>query len=461
MKKNKLLFLALLLSLGVLVGCGGGSGTSTPATSEEVSEVVSETISSEEIFSEEVSEVVSSEETSSELEFIDYAANFKYDETSSRVTEIVTVKNFVDGDTVHFHSKNGKNGVLKARFLGVDTPESTGKVQNWGKTASNFTKDSLKNAAEIMIESDTDKWDLDSTGERHLVWVWFRPEAGADWKLLNLAITQEGLAQGKSASSTSYGEVMTLALNQAILFKLKYYSGETEPGFYTGDIMPVTLREIRENTQEYVGIIVQFEALITRVSAQTAYVEAYDGETDRIYGLPVYMGFNFMCDFIEPGNLVSWVGRVEFYETGGTYQLSDLTYMPTKPSYKKNVKLISEGNDITPNEITYEDIVNYGDSLQGANITMGDLRITNIYTTQNGGDNDGAMTLTCKDASNNTIKVRTSVLYHDDDTMVVESELNGKTITVKSGTIEYYKSENATKGDYQIHVFVYNDLIIS
>ena len=141
MKKNKLLFLSLLLlSLGVLVGCGGGSGTSTPATSEEVSE----SISSEEIVSEEVSEVVSSEETSSELEFIDYAANFKYDETSSRVTEIVTVKNFVDGDTVHFHSKNGNNGVLKARFLGVDTPESTGKVQNWGKTASNFTKDSLK-----------------------------------------------------------------------------------------------------------------------------------------------------------------------------------------------------------------------------------------------------------------------------------------------------------------------------
>ena len=168
MKKNRL-FLAALLSLTALVSCGGGNNTSvTPSENTSISE---------------------------ELQFIDYASQFKYDENSTRVKEIVTVKNFVDGDTVHFNSANGKNGVLKARFLGVDTPESTGKVQNWGKTASNFTKNSLKDAAEIMIESDSDKWEVDSTGERHLVWVWYRPTAGADWKLLNLAITQEGETQ--------------------------------------------------------------------------------------------------------------------------------------------------------------------------------------------------------------------------------------------------------------------------
>ena len=424
MKKNRL-FLAALLSLTALVSCGGNNPSVTPSENTSISE---------------------------ELQFIDYASQFKYDENSTRVKEIVTVKNFVDGDTVHFNSVNGKNGVLKARFLGVDTPESTGKVQNWGKTASNFTKNSLKDAAEIMIESDSDKWEVDSTGERHLVWVWYRPTAGADWKLLNLAITQEGLAQGKSASSTSYGEVMTLALNQAILFKLCYYSGETEPGFYTGDAIPVTLREIRENITEYVSKTVQFEALVTRVSGQTAYVEAYDGETDRMYGIPVYMGFNFTCEFVKAGNLISWIGNVEYYETGGTYQISNLTYMATKPNYKKNIQLISEGNEIVPNPVTYEEITTYGESLQGVNVTIGDLKITKIYTTNNGGDNDGAMTLTCTDASGNTVKVRTAVLYKDDKSLVTETDLANKTITVKSGTIEYYE------GNYQIKVFVYSDL---
>lgn len=434
MNNKKRLLLSLLLSLTALVSCGETIG--------DVSSNVIDQNSSETSISD------------AEPEFIDYAANFKYDTTSNRVSEIVTVKNYVDGDTVHFNSKNGKNGVLKARFLGIDTPESTGKVQNWGKTASNFTKNALLNSAEIMIESDTNKWDLDSTGERHLVWVWYRPSVGADWKLLNLEITQEGLAQGKNASSTSYGEVMTAALNQAIMFKKCYYSGEIEPGFYTGEAIPVTLREIRENITDYVSKTVQFEALVTRISGQTAYVEHYDGETDRMYGIPVYMGFNFTCEFVKPGNLISWIGNIEYYETGGTYQLSNLTYIATKPDYKKNVKLVSTDNEINPTPITYEDINNYGESLQGVNVSMSNLKVNKIYTTNNGGDNDGAMTLTCTDSSNNTVKVRTAVLYDDNKNMIVENDLLNKTISIKSGTVEYYE------GNYQIKVFVYSDIIL-
>ena len=94
----------------------------------------------------------SSEETE---EFIDYTDQLKLDMTTSRVREEVTVYNHVDGDTTHFNCSWAKDGVLKARYLAIDTPESTVKVEEWGKTAAIFTRSKLENAESIIIESDT------------------------------------------------------------------------------------------------------------------------------------------------------------------------------------------------------------------------------------------------------------------------------------------------------------------
>ena len=48
----------------------------------------------------------------------------------------------IDGDTAHFTPvvTTTSSVTVKARFYGVDTPESTGRVQEYGKQASNFTK---------------------------------------------------------------------------------------------------------------------------------------------------------------------------------------------------------------------------------------------------------------------------------------------------------------------------------
>ena len=76
-------------------------------------------------------------------EFIDYAAqvtlNLESDET---IKQEVTVKNYIDGDTTHFNVPKSiePSGVLKARYIACNTPESTGKIEEWGKKASNFTK---------------------------------------------------------------------------------------------------------------------------------------------------------------------------------------------------------------------------------------------------------------------------------------------------------------------------------
>ena len=115
-------------------------------------------------------------ETESGLaEWVDYAAQAKLNMSSETVKQVVTVKQHVDGDTTHFNVPTSvmPNGVLKARYLGINTPESTGQIEEWGKKASNYTKEALASATSIIVESDTSTWNADSTGGRYLVWVWY------------------------------------------------------------------------------------------------------------------------------------------------------------------------------------------------------------------------------------------------------------------------------------------------
>ena len=65
------------------------------------------------------------------LEPEDYAASVQPAGSGTAVSQTVTVHTFIDGDTVHFNVPESVNetGVLKARFLAVNTPESTGRVE--------------------------------------------------------------------------------------------------------------------------------------------------------------------------------------------------------------------------------------------------------------------------------------------------------------------------------------------
>lgn len=93
----------------------------------------------------------------------------------------VSVTKCVDGDTAHF-SKVGNT-----RLLYVDTPESTNKIQPYGKTASNYTCSKLKNAKKIQLQYDGTK--KDKYG-RTLAWVW------VDGRLLQKDLIQKGYVKG-------------------------------------------------------------------------------------------------------------------------------------------------------------------------------------------------------------------------------------------------------------------------
>ena len=150
-------------------------------------------------------------------EVVDYASSVKLDLSSPYKKQEVTVKLHIDGDTVHFNVPHSVNptGVLKARFLAVNTPESTGKIEEWGKAASKFTRSKLESAVSIILESDDGRWNIDSTGERHLVWVWYKTAEDAEYRNLNIEILQEGYAISSNASQNRYGTYCTDAIAQA------------------------------------------------------------------------------------------------------------------------------------------------------------------------------------------------------------------------------------------------------
>lgn len=86
--------------------------------------------------------------------------------------ETVTLNKCVDGDTAWFNLNEEK---IKARFLAIDTPESTNKIEFFGKEASEYTCNKLKKANKIEIEYDENSNKYDKYN-RNLVWVWIDNE---------------------------------------------------------------------------------------------------------------------------------------------------------------------------------------------------------------------------------------------------------------------------------------------
>lgn len=397
---------------------------------------------------------------------VDYASSVKLNLSSDTVKQEVTVKTYVDGDTAHFHvpASVSDSGVLKARFLAVNTPESTGKIEEYGKKAANFTREKLSSATSIIIESDNSTWNLDSTGGRYLVWVWYKTADSQDYRNLNIEILQNGLAKPSSSANNRYGSICMAALNQAKAWKHHVHSGQKDPDFYYGQAQELTLKELRANISSYNGVKVAFEGVITLNNNNGVYVEEFDPETNMYHGLYVYYGFGLngaALDIISVGNRARIVGTVQYYEAGDSYQVSGLTYRMMDPTDPSNIQKISSGHEpayvltsaeqftTASVEIETEDGIkefDYDYMALGTSIAMNDLQVKHVYTTDDEESSSyGAMTLTCE-VDGISIPVRTVVLYDENKKLVTEDAYMGKRIDVK-GIVDYYN------GEYQIKVF--------
>lgn len=235
MKIKKILFtlFAGLLSIG-LAACGQKSGSKEPEKGDK-------------------NWIDYANNGSVKLE-LDYVGHDFYQDGIGQFS----LKTAIDGDTAHFVQVDQQKSqeTMKARFYGIDTPESTGKVQEWGKPASNFTKEKLyeadKNGTIVVssAQSTYGKPDPDSTGSRYvsLVWVHLSKKNApfSELSLLNLWIVQEGLSWVKNVQSMpQYAETFYAAENQAKNYKLALFSGVADPLFNYGDYQDASLLDIK------------------------------------------------------------------------------------------------------------------------------------------------------------------------------------------------------------------------
>ena len=102
--------------------------------------------------------------------------------------ETVTFSDCVDGDTIKVE-RNGKQ--VTVRFLAIDTPETvhpTKGVEPYGKEASDYTCDKVKNAKTLELELDPGSDEFDKY-ERLLAWIY------VDGNLLQSELVSLGYAR--------------------------------------------------------------------------------------------------------------------------------------------------------------------------------------------------------------------------------------------------------------------------
>lgn len=390
---------------------------------------------------------------------MDYAASVHISTAGTVKRLTVTVATYIDGDTTHFVVPEDvvPGGVLKARYLAINTPECTGKIEEYGKKAAAFTREKLSGASSIVIESDDDKWNLDSTGERYLVWVWYKPEGASDYRNLNIELLQNGLAVPYSASNNRYGTVCSAAVSQAKNNKLNVFSGQPDPDFYYGDAIELTIRELRENPEEYRDKKVAFSGIITVNDGSSVYLEQYDAETDMYYGMPVYYGYNLSgggLDILSVGNESRIVGSFQFYEAGGVWQVTDVSYRMMKPKDPGNIQKLSTGH--APAYVLMDAAQLNGSrafTALATSVRMQGLQVVSAYATQSeDAAKNGALTLQCVQGEE-SVQVRTVPLQDAQGALIAPEYFVGSTIDVQ-GIADTYE------GTSQIRVFSMDHITI-
>lgn len=160
----------------------------------------------------------------------------------------------VDGDTTVFQSVNGGR-LLRVRYVGIDTAESTSRVEPWGMPATLYVCDILDNAEVIVLELEPSAGRLDNFG-RDLAYVW------VDGRLLNLMIIEQAFSPAVGAGSLKYGDSFIAAQEHARRTGRRIW-GETDPGFI-GEPLDVDIEDLLANLEEYQNRFVNVTGVVTR-----------------------------------------------------------------------------------------------------------------------------------------------------------------------------------------------------
>ena len=245
-----------------------------------------------------------------------------------------TLDAHTDGDTTRF--KLAQGDVISVRYYQIDTPESTGSVQKWGKAASLFVKTRLNAATEIVLEATATRAEKDSYGTRYLGYVWYKTAGDSNFRCLNLELVENGFSanQGMATSKYPYNEYFAKANAFARKIKLRIYSDLNDP-LFSDEPEEITLKQFIENPDAYYNIEtdsgskVSFVAClcdlrVSNTGTHTFVAEYYDEEGKR-YTLDIYAAYTSNAASSMPlGHLYRVVGVIQNHY--GKFQISDVKY---------------------------------------------------------------------------------------------------------------------------------------
>ncbi len=377
--KNKKLLVSLLLvtsSLTLLGSCGRNNNTTSTISTPSIDDydVVGQTKLNldDDLFNTLMTKKKTSDYDKTLMDFnrdgvermltnTDYAPNDADD----------VFTNYVDGDTTQFTSYNG-NYTVKVRYLGVDTPESTSEVEEWGRSASLFNKSILKKAKYVIIQSagsaKTGKKapaDLDGY-QRSLAYVWYSNEDNPtkeSFRNLNLELVYNGFS-GFNAPSDDMKEDFYDAFSDAYAIAQEYkknrFSNEKDPNYdyNPAQVLPLDMLydetyyvdHFDPNTNESLGNYssfcddktwYSFDGYVTRVVGGSAfYIQNKIG--DNYYGLYVFTLRTY--EPVQVGNWLRVTGVLDYYS--GMYELKGVSYSFFNHE-DKDIKYLDENGNPT------------------------------------------------------------------------------------------------------------------
>ena len=264
--------------------------------------------------------------------------NFPYEDTKFKTegAAIATVTDYRDGDTVEFITKYDETVVI--RFYGIDTPESTGQVEKWGKAASIFTKTKLENAESIVLEATATPAENDSFGSRYLGYVWYKEKGDTVYKNLNLELVENGYSANKCLATADYKYYTYFKEAEEFAKKNKIRIwGDDEDPFFSSKAIETDLKKMSENPNDYYNQETETGSKV-RVTAYVKQLYTNRGDTytyqlaqvidGKEYTIDLYAGYssNPAINYLKIGSEYVFTGSVQ--ERHGKLQMSGVTYVP-------------------------------------------------------------------------------------------------------------------------------------
>ena len=397
----------------------------------------------------------------------------------------------IDGDTAHFTPivTTTSSATVKARFYGVDTPESTGRVQEYGKQASNFTKEKLKNAAAngtIVLAGVSSAYGVPTTDAngRYLSCVWInetKKNASKDELVnLNLWIVQEGYSfVGGLDKMPEYEDVFNKAYWQAKENKLKIHSGEPDPYYNYGeyeetdipDIMKAVYANLADPTVEnpYNGAKVKLSGTVAGFANNTLFIQKLDADSQQYYGINVFCGMTKPSNkYLIPGTVIDLCGIAQDSEEFGFQITGAEGHFPMIESKaaENDVHILVKAAENT-DPATALKVFEYNardlDRVMSDKTCLGSpVKITSTVTVNyfNANQEGNKWTIGFEEVD---FDIYLTTAYAGDpdnpnDTWTTEAQWKGKRLRIDSGIVSYHRTSSG-RIRYQILISNQADLV--